>query len=68
MDNFEVTLAEDAPMGLILVVGPVTVGIEWVQPEWADIGALSSTDCSKSFCGRAPGRGVALPGDGDREA
>ena len=29
----EVTLAEDTPLGLILVVEPVEVGLDWVQPE-----------------------------------
>ncbi len=31
--TLEVTLAEDTPLGLILVVEPVTVGLDWVQPE-----------------------------------
>lgn len=31
--NFEVTITEDTPLGLILINFPVTLGIDWIQPE-----------------------------------
>ncbi len=31
--NLEVTMTEDTPLGLILINFPVTLGIDWIQPE-----------------------------------